>query len=321
MLSVRPVRQGEQGGVHAGEEAARGAGPVSHEGERGRPPSHGLGDAEVLGAVLAPALHGELDVGAAQERIEAPRLQGQGGLVPVEAGRPIELERDPRLHRVGPGELLREAGGIPGGVEGLVGRDPRHLVLAVAARILAVEDRHHDLGTEAPNHPDHVAHDLLPGPVAERLPGALGIAEVEGPGEVLPSPVQAPGRQELAGAHDPQALVQLRPDQVLAALPPAEGEVGDLGAVAPGQRRDQARILVVGMGPHHQHPLDPVELAQPEARRHHAPVLRHLLGGEADGAGEARRLARQRHQRPARPHRQAKASGQNPRCEGASPTR
>ena len=91
---------------------------------------------------------------------------------------------------------------------------------------------------------------MLPG-----LVNGLGVAEIVGPGEVLPSAIEPPRRQQLLGPDQAQRLAQLGADQVLAALAPVQREVGGFGSHPPHQDGEQLGVLVIRMGPDHQHPL------------------------------------------------------------------
>ncbi|CAA9358191.1 MAG: hypothetical protein AVDCRST_MAG40-3304 [uncultured Gemmatimonadaceae bacterium] len=107
---------------------------------------------------------------------------------------------------------------------------------------------------EGAHHAHHVAEQGVAGPVPERLVGALRVAEVVGPREVLPRPVHPPRGEQLLGAHDAERLAQLVADQVLPAVAAREREVGDVGVAPAREERDEPGVLVVRVRRHHQHP-------------------------------------------------------------------
>ena len=71
--------------------------------------------------------------------------------------------------------------------------------------------------------------------MVEGLLDVLGEPEIECTGEELAATVHPPGGDQLTGPDDAQALVQLRPDEVLAAFSPREREVRRLGSRPPGE--------------------------------------------------------------------------------------
>ena len=129
------------------------------------------------------------------------------------------------------------------------------------------------MGPELAHHVHHIAQHLFHGPELQRLVDALRVAEVEGAREVLPSAVEGARGEKFARADHAEPFVQARPDQVLPALAPAERQVGGFGAHPARERREEARVLVVGVGGDHQHPLHSVELPHAERRADYAGVL------------------------------------------------
>ena len=94
--------QAREGGVHAREEAARAVNAlrVPHQRQNRPPGSHGLRRSHVLGAVLAARIHGHLEVGSSQKRIEGAGLE-RGHLPSTEApARQVELVGLPGLDAV-----------------------------------------------------------------------------------------------------------------------------------------------------------------------------------------------------------------------------
>ena len=135
-----------------------------------------------------------------------------------------------------------------------------------------------DLGAERPHHPDHVVEQLLPRPERERFVRPLGVAEVEGPSEVLASPVQAPSGFELSSPDDAESLPELGAYEVLTTFTPREGKVRRFRPEPPRQHGEQAGILVVGMGTDHEDPLHAVHLTEEESGRHQATLFEQLAG-------------------------------------------
>ena len=85
-----------------------------------------------------------------------------------------------------------------------------------------------DLRAEAPHDPHGVLEENLFRPEAERLVDRAREAEVERPGEVLPSAVRAPGRHELLRTDQTEAHAEVRAEQVLSAVSPRERKVRGL---------------------------------------------------------------------------------------------
>jgi hypothetical protein len=207
----------------------------------------------VLRAVHAAAGRGELVDRLAHQRVDPGGRQRQGWRVTVEEGGAVEGLWGPGGEPLG-GEL-RQGRGIAGERERLVRRHPGRLVLPVGGRGHAGEDGDDHLRLEAAHHPHDVFEQHLLGPEAQRLLERAGEAEVVGAGEELPAAVDRAGGEQLAAADEPQALPELRADQVLPALSPAEREVRRLAPHAAGDQGEERGVLVVRMGRDHQQPL------------------------------------------------------------------
>src|SRR5690606_6958570 len=85
------------------------------------------GAAHVLGAVAAAARHRDLIVRAAEERVERAGAQLDGGGALVGTEELVEVRG--RMRAQPPADLLGEARGVRGGLEGLACDDARCLVL------------------------------------------------------------------------------------------------------------------------------------------------------------------------------------------------
>ncbi len=187
----------------------------------------------ILGPMETPAPHRDLANRLANFGIEGASLEGHRRAGRVESGRPVELEGLP-----GAQSLLREfreAGRVAGRSEGLLGRPAGGLVLAVTVTGGPGEDRHHDLGPEPADDPNHVLQDRVLGPKAERLGQVLRKPEIKGPGEVLPSSVEPAGGQQLLGPDQAERLTEFGADQVLATLSTGQRELGGNGPFPPNQ--------------------------------------------------------------------------------------
>ena len=76
--------------------------------------------------------------------------------------------------------------------------------------------------------------------MGERLIGALGEAIVESAREELTGTVQSTCCLKLSRTDDAETFAQLRPDDVLPAVPPGQREIGRLDAHPPGEGREKA---------------------------------------------------------------------------------
>ena len=250
-------------------------------------------------------------IGAAQNRVERSRLDRQGRSLRITPRAAVELQGRPRFDPVI--GVLRKTGRISGGLERLPRQDARDLVLSVAVVGRSREHGHDDLGPEDANRPHHVAQDRVAGPVAEGLFRRLRVSEVEGPREELASPIHAACGEELARAHDAEALAELGPDQVLASFASRERKVRSLRPHPSGEHRQEGGVLIVGMSSDQQHALDAVELAHEEGRiddaRTHPGPGRGLRGG----------VVRQKDAHVPR-EAQREEAGEEPRMLGAEAT-
>src|SRR3989440_8938898 len=142
------------------------------------------------------------------------------------------------------------------------------------------------LRTEPAHHVEHVAQQRVAWPHPERFRNVLGVTEVVRPGEELAGPVDAASGEQLLRTDHAQLRTELRADQVLAALAPAERQIGHLRPQPPREQRHEIRVLVVGVRADHQDPLGRPELAQGiRQRRDAAGAGRAVLPqGRADGA-------------------------------------
>ena len=156
---------------------------------------------------------------------------------------------------------LGEAVRVAGCGKGLARGESRELMLAMAIARRPRKDRDDHMGAELAHHVDHVAQHLFNGPEFQRLVNALRVAEVEGAREVLVAAVEGARGEEFARADDAESFVQPRPDQVLSPFTAAERQVGGFDAHTARERREEACVLVVGVGGDHQHALHAVELA------------------------------------------------------------
>ena len=104
--------------------------------------------------MLAPTVHGDLEVGTAEEWIEGARLNPGGSLLGVPPSEAVELVGLPCSQPSF--ELIREPMGIRRHVENFMGHDPSHLMMPVPVPGRPRKNRDDDLGPEHANHPGHV---------------------------------------------------------------------------------------------------------------------------------------------------------------------
>ena len=157
----------------------------------------------------------------------------------------------------------------------------------------ATEHRYHDLRPEPSDHAHDVLEDRIARPVAPGLLQRLGVPEVVGAGEELPSAVEPARSQELLTPQQPQGLAQLGTDQILPALATVKREIGRFGTHAADEHRQQLGVLVVGMRADHEDPLVVPEHSQLVLQRNRAAGGRRLeLGMERrDGSEGAKQTA------------------------------
>ncbi len=161
-------------------------------------------------------------------------------------------------------ELLGKARRIGRGREGLLGQERRGGVVAVVRRLRG-EARDDHVGPEAADGEHDVGQHLVVAPDAQRLVGALRVAEVARAREELLGAVDAARREQLLRADEPEQLVLLGPDEVLPAVAARHREVARAKATPSGQPGEEARVLVVGVGGHVEHAAGHTEA--PDARR------------------------------------------------------
>ena len=162
-------------------------------------------------------------------------------------------------------------------------------MLAVAVLGRAAEHRDDDLGPKPPHDPHDVLEDGVLGPVLPGLVQRLGVAEIVGAGEILPRAVEPPRGQQLLGPDEPERLAQLRADEVLSPLAAVEGQVRGFRPHAPDEYRQQLGVLVVRMGPDHQHAPVVPQHAQLLVQRDDARRCRAARAGRAGSTAGARR--------------------------------
>ena len=160
------------------------------------------------------------------------------------------------------GQLLGKTLRVGGRGEGFLDQHPRGRVVPVPAGALGGEPGDDHVGTELPDHPDQIAEDALLPPDLEGFRGRLGIAEIDGPGEVLLGPVDPAGGQELLRSKETELRPLFRADQVLAALAARDREIGRPVFPALRERGQERGVLVVGMGPDIEDAPENVELLE-----------------------------------------------------------
>src|SRR5439155_8772851 len=83
---------------------------------------------------------------------------------------------------------------------------------------------------EPPDHVEQVLEDRVARPEAERLFDRLREAEIVGTRKKLARAVELTGREQLFGADDAELGAELGTDEILAAFPARQREVGGLRA-------------------------------------------------------------------------------------------
>ena len=103
--------------------------------------------------------------------------------------------------------------------------------------------------------------------------------------------VDAAGGEQFLGADHAELGAQLRADQVLAAVPAREGQVGGAQVAAPGQGGEHGGVLVVGVGGHIEHAAHGLQAVQLLQQVRRVPDRRLGLearqGEQAQGQQEA----------------------------------
>src|SRR5436309_572510 len=153
----------------------------------------------------ASASHRDLPIGLPDVRIEQASVQDHGGTGGVESGGTVHLERGPGSQPLVPLQFA-ETGWLARDAEGLLGGPSSLLVLPMTVSRSAREDADDYLRPEPADDPDHILEHRIREPEPARLSERLGVAEIEGPGKVLPRPVQPARGQQLLRADQPQGL-------------------------------------------------------------------------------------------------------------------
>ena len=240
-----------------------------------------LGHAHLLRLVLAAAFGRDLEVAAAEHRVERagldPRRSARcrGG---PETHAAIQLQRLPGTEAFL--QLLGELRGVGSRLERERCEIARQLVLPVTVGLGAAEPRVDDERPVGADDPHHVAEHLALSPERGGLGAALREPVVERPREELLGPVQGPGLQQLLGPDDAERLEQFGADDVLPALAAVERQVGHPRVVATRHPRHERRVLVVGVGRHEQ---------GARGRRELLDLLEHAGGAEAVDRAHLRR--------------------------------
>ena len=146
------------------------------------------------------------------------------------------------------------------------------LAVAVARRAAEAQDDH--VGTEAADHPNHVAEDFVAAPLLETFLGRFGEAEIDGAREELLRAVDAPGRQQLLGADDAELVALFGADQILPAFAARQRKIAGAHLAPARQISEQRGVFVIGMRGDHQHAADDVEAIERQAGLRPIPTAR-----------------------------------------------
>jgi len=139
-------------------------------------------------------------------------------------------------------------------------------MLAVAVARSTAKSQDDDVGTEAADHPDNVAEDLIVTPLLETFLGCFGESEIDGARKELLRAVDAPRREQLLGANDAELVALFGADQVLSALASREREITGAHLAPTRQIGEQGRVFVIGMSGDHEHAANDVQAIEREAR-------------------------------------------------------
>ena len=178
-------------------------------------------------------------------------------------------------------ELLGKCRRVGGEPERLDGEHRGRGVMAVGGRGLRGKPRDDHVRAKLADHAYDVAEDGLSVPDAQRLLGVLRVAEVLGPGEVLPPAVQPARGEQLLRAGHAERLAELGAEQVLSAVAAGERKIGRSVPAPARQVGDGLRVLVVGMGGDVEYAAHGGEA--PQLLQDRGP--RRSLGGMADVGG------------------------------------
>ena len=231
-----------------------------------------LGRAHALAAMHAARHAGDFGIRVAQHRIIVARIDADAighllnffALLLSESPRiPHQALGLPGLH---PLQLLWKSLGIGSHGERLPAQNRGRLVLAVAIARSAAEAQDDDVGTEAPDHPDHIAQNFFAAPFLETFLGRFGESEIDGAGEELFRAVDTPGREQLLGANDAELVALFGADEVLTALAAGQREIAGAHFSTTRQIGEQRGVFVIGMRGNHEHAADDVEAIERKTR-------------------------------------------------------
>jgi len=121
-------------------------------------------------------------------------------------------------------------------------------MLAVAVGGFAHEDGRDDERAIEADGADGVVEDAVVGPLGEGFFFRFREAEIDFGTEELVDAHGAVGGEEFLGADEAEGILEVGGHEVLAAFAAVEGEGGDARALAAGEVREHAVILVVGVG-------------------------------------------------------------------------
>ncbi len=206
--------------------------------------------------------------------------------LPVPHAPAIDPQDPPRAQSL-PGDLIREAVWIGRRGDRLGGKQPRRVMMSVTVPGRAVKARHHHERPVETDHADHVFQHGLPIPAPERLLDRLGVAVVNGGGEVeVVQAVVAPRENELACADQSKRVEELGSDRVGARLAAIQAEQRRAGAPPAACEGEHAGVLVVGVRGDVKHAGRGGELADPVPGAQRAPVRLQLLAGDGRREGQ-----------------------------------
>jgi len=163
--------------------------------------------------------------------------------------------------------------------------------MAVRIGALGRKARDDDVGPEPPDDRHDVGQHGLAPPETQRLVGALREAEVARAREKLFGAVDAPGREQLLRADEPELGALLGPDEVLAAVAAGHRQVRRAHERDVLEVRQEARVLVVGVRGDVQHAPDDAEAAQRQLHARGVGLGRRAggLDGVAHAEGDQQR--------------------------------
>src|SRR5208282_471816 len=98
-------------------------------------------------------------------------------------------------------------------------------MLAVPVARSAGESQDNHVRPESPDHPHHIAQNLIVTPFVERFLRSLGESKIDGTREELLRAVYSPRRQQLLGADYSECVPLLRTDQILATLAASQRKI------------------------------------------------------------------------------------------------